>query len=87
MSSLLGLRDEGELVIVDSNLKMIEEDPEWSYEATCGKLRIRPRQGDRKAILHGVSFLTSFPMPLPTFLVTLWFQKGGIIRLGLSTFT
>ncbi|KAI5672110.1 hypothetical protein M9H77_12474 [Catharanthus roseus] len=59
--SVLGIKDEGNTVTVDSDKKSIQEDPDWSYEVTYNRLRIRQYLGDRRCILHGGDFSQLLP--------------------------
>ncbi|KAI5676359.1 hypothetical protein M9H77_07309 [Catharanthus roseus] len=60
-ASILGIRDEGNTGTVDSNRKTFNKDSDWSYEATCDRLEIRPRPFDRRRILHGDDFSQLLP--------------------------
>lgn len=68
--TILGIRDEGHMVNVDSNRKTIQVDPDWSYEATSNRFQIRPHLGQRRAILHGGGFPNLLPPSLSKFLWT-----------------
>ncbi|KAI5682242.1 hypothetical protein M9H77_03470 [Catharanthus roseus] len=52
LSSILGIRNEGNTITIDSNKKTINKDPDWNYEATCDRLEIRPHSGDHGRVLH-----------------------------------
>lgn len=65
LSGTLGIQDEGELVTLDTNLQLIEKDPDWSYEVTSRRLQIRPHPGDGRAILHQDDFSNLFPGLFP----------------------
>lgn len=83
---ILGIRDEGHQVTVDTNAKTIEEDLHLSYEATCSRLRIRPCLRDRRAILNGGDFPNIFPLNLAFFMRYTMVPKGRTVTFKLQIF-
>ncbi|KAI5664173.1 hypothetical protein M9H77_23496 [Catharanthus roseus] len=54
--SILGILGNGNIVIVDSNRKTIDEDPDWNFDAACSRFDTRPQAMDCCRILHGGNF-------------------------------
>lgn len=60
LASILGIRDGGNTVKVDSNRKSVYEDPNWHYEATCTHLSIRPHLEIGGIFFIGMIFQTYY---------------------------
>lgn len=74
--SILGIRDEGNTVTIDSNNKSIDEDPDCDYASTCSRLRIRAHPGNRRRILHESDFSQLLSKVLTYFFGHTFEQKG-----------
>lgn len=42
VGSILGITDKGNTITIESNKKTIDEEPDWNYDPSDDRLKIRP---------------------------------------------
>ncbi|KAI5658002.1 hypothetical protein M9H77_26795 [Catharanthus roseus] len=64
LASILGIRDEGNIMVtIDSNRMTIQDDPDWTYEATSNQLQIVLVRETGGPSFTGMTFSNFYPEP------------------------